>query len=539
MSNILEQILLGNNDSSGHSGGVSLYQKSDKEKCAISLRSFAETYFPDVFTSKFSPFHDDVFDYVEDMILNKSKQKNFYVRAAPRSHGKSQIISFLLPLWVVCYSYRKNILIVSDSNDQAKQFVSAIKAELEDNEKLIADFGDLTGKVMWAQDRIVTRNGIHLIAKGATQKLRGIKFRSNRPDLVIIDDLENDEAVESETSRAKLKSWMLKALIPVGSPNVSFVYIGTIIHYEGLLNTILNNPQFSMWNRKVYQAVQEFSPSPLWNEWEKIITSDIKNPSDTAFSFYLKNKKKMLSGVKCLWPEKEEDYYYNLMVLKVMDIDSFNSEWQNNPISEESRIFKEQWLNEIIYEELPVEITKIAMAVDPSLGKSRRADTSAIMAIGLGTDNKMYTLTADICRRSPDKIMDDVILYAMKYYDKLGKFRVETNVWQEFFAAEMQKKCLSFGVYIDWDEIKHTRDKDLRIKSIVPSIKHGYIRIHKSHTVLLNQLKNYPKSKDDGVDCLQMCIDALVGVKSLSTFAFTSLSTTLPKASLSIFSNRR
>lgn len=533
LMDILSQILTENNTSG-------TYDKTLKEKCATNLELFCMTYFPDVFSSEFCEFHRELFEVIENTVLNKSNEKSYICRAAPRGHGKSQIISFAVPLWCVAYSYRKNIVIVSDTGAQALQFIQDIKNQIEDNEYFIRDFGSLVGigGKPWKQNEIVTQNNIHLIAKSAGQKLRGIKYNSVRPDMIIIDDLENDENVETDDQREKLFRWFTKALLKCGDKRTIHLFIGTIMHYEAMLFKVLHDKNFAMWNRKIYQAVYEFSNSPLWNKWEEIITDPSSDTArDDAKEFYLKNKEEMLFGTSVLWPGKDEHQYYELMIERVMDSDAFNSEFQNDPVSEETRIFKEQWINGIIYDDLPVEITRVAMAVDPSLGKNKRADTSAILALGLGTDNRMYSLTADVCRRSPDKIMDDVIMYAVQYLDKLGKFRVEINVWQEFFSTEMQKRCLAAGIHIDWDEVRHTRDKDLRIKSLVPSIKHGYIRIHRSHVVLISQLKNYPKAKDDGVDCLQMCADALVGSGVSSAFSFSKISTTAQPKSTFSFKN--
>ncbi len=157
------------------------------KECAISLELFAKTYFPDVFSSEFSPLHKEFFKSVEDIILNRKRRKNYYVRAAPRGHGKSQVLSFLLPLWCIVYKYKQNILIVSDTLDQARGFIQAIKTELEENDLLKADFGNLVSEEKWAQDKIITLNKVQVYGRGAGQKLRGNKYGSIRPQLIIID----------------------------------------------------------------------------------------------------------------------------------------------------------------------------------------------------------------------------------------------------------------------------------------------------------------------------------------------------------------
>lgn len=59
---------------------------------------------------------------------------------------------------------------------------------------------------------------------GRQQSLRGIKYHSVRPDLIIIDDLENDENVETKGQRVKLYNWLTKVLMKCGGTAPLFVY---------------------------------------------------------------------------------------------------------------------------------------------------------------------------------------------------------------------------------------------------------------------------------------------------------------------------
>lgn len=509
-------------------------ESSWKDRCANDLELFCKHYLGDTFTSEFCDFHKDVFGTIQGYLFNKdyANLKKYMVRAAPRGHGKSQIISMGLPLFCICYKYRMNILIVSDTSDQAAQFISDIKLQLEDNDLIISDFGDLTGD-KWKADRIVTSNGVHCIGKGASQKLRGIKYNNKRPDLVIIDDLENDENVETDGQRKKLFNWFMKALLKAGYIDTIFIYIGTILSYEALLYKVLHDKQFSMWNRKIYKAVYKFSESPLWDDWENILgQTELSDDEDeqqkiaeNAYKFYLDHKQEMLDEVVCLWPEKEPDYYYSLMIEKFMDEESFNSEEQNDPMTEDLRDFKEQWLLENTYDELP-EITEVYGAVDPNVVEGKKNDTSAIIMLGRGIDKKIYVLEADIKNRKAEDVIDEMTYYIAKYYDKLKGFVVETNIMQQFFANTVKDKFINMGFYVTWIEVKHLPGdaKSRRIKSMIPKIKLGYVKFNKSHTKLHSQLKNYPKAKDDGPDALQMALAQIMNIE-LSSFGFSSINT--------------
>ena len=476
-------------------------------RCRSDLALFGKTFFPNIFSSDYCDFHREVFEALETNALKRIDKKYYFVRAAPRSHAKSQIISFLYPIWCIVHQYAKNILIVSDTAEQATQFIMAIKDELEENENLIKCYGNKVGRSIWSQSRIVTSDRIQITAKGAGQKLRGIKYRHYRPDVIVVDDLENDTAIESPTQREKLRSWFQKALIPCGSINVKIFYIGTVLSYESLLNKMLTTPEYAMWDRKKFQAVIQFSQSPLWEKWEALLRDEgDEKASEHAEAFYQKHKDAMLKNTKLLWNAKQPDYYRDLMLIKVMDNESFDSEYQNDPISDSTRDFREEWFQ---FWTLPPEITGVYIGVDPSLAKSNKSDTSSIVVVGKGKDGFCYVLEASIARRKPDKIIDDLISKCITYQDKLIKVGIEAIQFQSFFAQECGKRGLKAGIAIPIEPITNMTDKTLRLKGLIPMIKNGYIKFHTSQTTLLNEFKQFPKGKDDGMDGLKMAIDLI------------------------------
>lgn len=507
----------------------------NKEKGAKDLEFFATTYFPEIFKSECCVFHHDMFKDAEDMILNYDGHHNKFARAAPRGHGKSRIISVVFPLWIICYQYRKNIMLIADTRDQSMEYIQTIKSELEENAQLRQDFGDLVGNVKWATDEIITKNDIHVVAKSSGQSLRGNSYKNVRPEVVILDDLENDESVETEGQRKKLYNWFMKVLMPIGNPRTVFLYVGSILHYESLLYTVLTSPKFAEWDRRIYRAVISFNTSPLWQEWEKLYTNlEDEKSADTAFTFFKEHEKEMLEGAEVLWAQREKDFYYKLMVMQLQDSDAFNSEYQNNPMTEENRVIKAEWIESNFYTE-PPKMKEIYASVDLSLGKSRTSDTSAIIVVGRGVDNYFYVLEADVERRSPDKIIVDMLTYIEKYGSSLNGFIVETNVFQEFFATTVKDLCTKIGIYVNWlERASSSKDnKGMRIRSLAPKFKQGFIKLKPTQSMLIQQLKNFPRDHDDAPDALERCISEMI--KSTATLSLAAISTNKPLDALGYY----
>ena len=484
-------------------------QEDRRTKGAKDLEYFGKTYFPHYVSSPCSELHRYICSRYPGMILQSIETGigNKESDAAPRGNAKSTWTTLILPVWCAAYKYRKFPLLVSETNSQSEDFISFIKAELDMNERLKQDFPDLCGEgPIWRADAIITRNGVKIRGVGAGQKLRGMRHGSKRPDLVIVDDLENDEAVESPDQRKKLEKWFFKALMKIGQKDTVFIAIGTILHYDSLLSNLLRKPG---WKGKKFQAIIKWSASKLWEKWEDIFT-DIsigkEEAEKKADAFFETHKEEMLKGVEVLWPEVE-DYYY-LMKMRISEGPAyFESEKQNEPINPEDAVFLEEWI--AFYDEDEVDLKGIRHggACDPSMGKkARHGDTSAIIG-GRMKNSVIYLSVADIEKRHPDKIIDDILAHHQR--ERFDEFVIEETQFQEFFKNTFEKEAHKRGLTMDVKGIKPVTDKDLRIVSLQPWIKNGWIRL-KRHGMneLIKQLIYYrPKGKgghDDGPDALEM-----------------------------------
>lgn len=484
-------------------------QKKRITRAAKDLEFFGKTYFPHYITQPNSEFHKYICQRYSELIFQSIKTGlgDKEADASPRGHAKSTWTTLILPIWCVVYKYKSFILEVSETSTQAEDFLSFIKLELENNERLAQDFPHATGEgKVWRQDVIITNNGIKIRGVGSGQKLRGMRHGSKRPDLVIVDDIENDESVESAEQRKKLERWFFKVLTKIGQKDTIFIVIGTILHYDSLLSYLLRAPG---WKGKKFKAVLRFSDSKLWDEWEHIFTNiDIgkKEAEARADEFFFQHQKEMLKETEVLWPEME-DYYY-LMKKRISEgIAYFESEKQNEPINLEDSVFLEEWIQYYDENEVDLSATAYIGACDPSMGKkSKTADPSAIIA-GRMKDNIIYLDIADIEKRHPDKIINDILTYHER--QKFDLFGIEEIQFQEFFKDHFEKEAHKRGLTINVKGIRPNTDKDLRILSLQPWIKNGWIRF-KKHGMkeLIRQLIYYrPKGKgghDDGIDALEM-----------------------------------
>lgn len=457
---------------------------------------FVRHYFPHyIRTPEKSQLHQYLFERLP-AILRQKEGANEAV-AAPRGEAKSTLVTQLFTLWCTVTGQKHYIVIVMDSIDQAYPMLEAVKAELEYNPRIKADFPEAAGAGrVWQAGRAVTANGVKIQVAGSGKKLRGLRHGPYRPDLTILDDIENDEQVRNPEQRDKLNNWLTQTILPLGGVGQKYdvVYIGTILHYDSVLNRTLHNP---FWHSRKFRAMISWPHRrDLWDEWETVM----RNQSEAAADEYYRTRQaEMEQGAQTSWAARG---VLTLMKIRARDGHAaFDSEYQNDPVSGDNAPFA----NAIQYwSELPSGLEWFG-ALDPSMGKAGTGrDPSAILIGGYCREQgKLYVVAAQIKKRLPDLIIEDVIALQQRYRPHL--WVIETVQFQEFFKDELVKRGAARGIHIPARGIKPAADKLLRIESLQPHIANGLILLHPDQQTLIDQLRHFPKADhDDGPDALHM-----------------------------------
>lgn len=460
---------------------------------------FVNAYFPHyVRSDSKSQLHEYLFVRLPQIIAGDTGQNDAV--AAPRGEAKSTLVTKLFVLWCMAVACKKYIIIAMDTYEQAVQQLAAVKAELEFNPRLQTDFPELFGRGrVWQENAIVSVNGIRLEAVGAGQKLRGRIFGAYRPDLVVLDDLENDENVRTAAQRDKLHQWVISAVLPLGGvgQKLDVVYIGTILHYDSPLNRILHNP---FWRSVKFKALVSLPERmDLWDEWEAILRNSGHAGAAMAQAFYEANQAEMERGAQTSWAARGV-----LALMKIRARDghaAFDAEYQNDPVSADNAPFANAMR---FWTDLPHDLVYFG-ALDPSLGKAgANRDPSAILVGAYQrSSGRLFVVEAQIKKRLPDLIIEDVIRLHKQY--RCAVWFVETVQFQEFLKDELVKRSAQRGYPVPARAVKPNSDKILRIETLQPHMANGLILLHSSQSTLIEQLRHFPKAAhDDGADALQM-----------------------------------
>lgn len=470
--------------------------KAERRQKAIApngFRVFAETYFPHYHERAASRLHEALHDLLPEIVADRRGRKVEII--APRGSAKSTKVSLEFLLWVVIAGRKKFPIIVSDASEQAELLLEAVKAELELNPRLASDFPEATGQGrLWRAHEIVTANDARIVALGSGKKIRGRRHGPHRPDLVILDDLENDENVKSPEQRDKLEGWIDKAVLKSGPADGSLdlLFVGTVLHYDSVLARKSRAPG---WEVHKFAAVMKMPDrTDLWDRFEEIVLNE---GEDAARVFYRANQAAMDEGAVLDWPAMQT--LVGLMIEKAENYGAFMSERQNEPISENAPF------RTLIYWVVKRSNLLFFGAIDPSLGRHGKSrDPSAILIGGFDrATGELDVYEASIRKRLPDSIIDDALALQRDYHCAL--WFVESVQFQEFLRTELMKRAAKVGLAFPAIPIIPIVDKTLRIERLQPPTASGLIRLHQSQTTLIQQLQQWPNAAhDDGPDCLEM-----------------------------------
>lgn len=416
-----------------------------------SLRLFIQFFLSHLTPNKTPDFHLEMIEILEGMVLGRKCNRVLF--CAPRGFGKSYINSLFLPLWLACFGYRKDIILVSATISLAKSLLRKVRIELENNIDLIRAFGDLKSD-KWTEDYLVLSNGVEIRAKG-----RGFQIRGFRPDFIICDDLEDEEIIYSKEQREKLESWFFRTLLPALKPHQDLVYVGTKLHQFSLISTLEQKKEFVT---KKYSALT--NGKSIWEElWS---TSALLNMRKEIGSY------------------------------------AFESEYQNNPISLEEQPVKAHYLEGV---KIDGRVELSCLSLDPAISEKNTSDYRAIVILGR-TANGFKELYSEKGRWSISEQVDKII-------DLYQKFRpnvviIEEVAFQKVFKNLLLDKARAKRTYfrvipaeIGMGKTKRPKDKLTRLLEIVHLFEQRLVQI--DNPELKDELLAFPFGDyDDMVDAL-------------------------------------
>lgn len=353
-----------------------------------------------------------------------------------RGAAKSTNMDVFVPMWLMAQEHREiNVMVlVGKSEDNAKTLLGDIQAELQYNQRYIHDFGEQYNVGTWEEGEFVTRSEVAFFARGRGQSPRGLRYRSHRPDYVVIDDLDDDELVESPARVTKLFDWVRSALFgTLDGGRGRFIMVG---------NLIAKNSVLAKW-------------------------CDIKSVHVTKVNIY--DNKGGISWASKWTPQEVKD------IENVVGYRAFQKEYMNNPIIE-GAIFRNEWIR---WGKRPAwsKFSEIVLYIDPSFKGSIKNDYKAAKLWGkAGTT--LYHLRAFVRQSS----VAEMVRWCYDLYEwtrEQGisvRWYMEANFMQDTILDEFRREgeLRGYQLPITGDKRKKP-DKFQRVEAISPLWERGFV----------------------------------------------------------------
>lgn len=450
---------------------IDLFESEEEQRARVKQLSadfpaFAKHYFPHFTTADFSKAQKALFREV----LRPHKGNRVLANIIHRDGAKSATAMMLL-LYMMCTGRMRTMLLTSWNEASAINLLTPFRLQLEANERLKHDFGPFQGSGMWEQGKFTTLTGCSFRALGSGQSPRGAKNEESRPDVILVDDFDEDEQSRNKQRVANAFDWLMGALFPAMSVtgNGIMLVTGNII----APNTVL-------------QRVEAIAD---WHQRVNLLDSQ-GNPT---------------------WPErftKEECQY----MVEKLGYRLSQREYFNNPIVE-GTCFKKEWMPWA--KMLPLGRYRQLLAyLDPGFKKTKTSDTKAWILVGLH-EGKYHVIRPYVGQASIREMI------AWGYHikelcDKAGAavtLKMEEVFLQDLlyddFAAEGQARGVPLPVSGDK---RKKPEKDARIAAMAGHFERGQVLFNQdlkedAHMrELIEQLINFEpgvRTRKDGPDALE------------------------------------
>lgn len=218
-----------------------------KKKCRLSFRLFCETYLAERFPLAWSADHLKAIEKLQIAVLEGGR----FAFAMPRGSGKTALCESGV-LWATLYGHRRFVVLVGSSADAAEDSLSSLRMQLETNDHLHEDFGEVTHyiralegnaaranmqtvggvrtRIGWKGKALVyptvpgsVCSGARIRIAGMDGRIRGLKATTAtgetvRPDLALVDDPQTDESAHSPSQNHKRERILNGAVLGLAGP---------------------------------------------------------------------------------------------------------------------------------------------------------------------------------------------------------------------------------------------------------------------------------------------------------------------------------
>jgi hypothetical protein len=332
---------------------------------------------------------------------------------APRECGKSTWWFLILPLWAAANGHSRFTVAFAHAAAQAEKHLGTFRSELETNAILRVDFPELCeparrrsgGTVSDRAGMISQSNGYTFAARGIDTAVLGMKVGADRPDVLIMDDIEPDEANYSPDLATKRLGTVTDAILPLNI-YARVMFVGTVTMPGSIMHQLVKHAagvETADWIRD-----ERVRPVHL----HAILTNDD-------------------GSERSLWPQKWPLSYLQ----SIRHTRSYAKNYENDPMARDGVYWTR---DDFDYDDFPC--TRTALFVDPAVTSTSKSDFTGLAVVGFApgagkAPGRVLIKYALGVRLSPEETRRHIVTKVLPNHPEVKAIVVETNQGGDLWAG--------------------------------------------------------------------------------------------------------
>ncbi len=222
--------------------GAHAVKDPDNTELERDWRAWLKKLFPHYFPAPFAPHHEEFWKWLWAVEPGERPQPQVNVWA--RGHAKSTNAEAGV-VALGARSKKKYVLYVSGTQDQADDHVANIGDMLESPmlselypslaAKSVNKYGHSQG---WRRNRLRSSSGFTVDAIGLDTAARGRKLEEDRPDFMVLDDLD-EESDSPHVTRRKIRA-LTRKLLPAGATDLAVLAVQNLVHTDSIFSRLVD-----------------------------------------------------------------------------------------------------------------------------------------------------------------------------------------------------------------------------------------------------------------------------------------------------------
>jgi phage terminase large subunit-like protein len=397
------------------------------EKLLANPELFAKYYFPRHTTLPLAKFH---IRFGNEML---NATTGIFVKRWFRGASKSTYAMIFILLRVLA-GKSKMCVYVGETKPKALKLLSRIQAHLEANDRIISDFGEQMSFGDWQGGDFTTKRGVNFMAIGKGMSPRGMINDEFRPDLIIVDDVDEEEECRSTDRLDNSFEWLTGSLYgSFGSEGGLFVMLNNKIAEDCLVQRVSDL-------KKANVDIVKLTNSKGESAWPEKFTPEV------------------IARIKDDMPEYMfQREYYELIIRP-------------------GKTFKKEWIQ---WGKCPPlkEVRYLLTYLDPGFKDTKTSDTKSVWLIGLHKA-KYYIYKGYVDQASVSKMVEwhyDLDKY-IKQRNGAASMYMEQVFLQDLLFKDFNEGAKTFGYPLNLQgDTRKKPDKDARIEAISGYFEKGHV----------------------------------------------------------------